>query len=88
VHSNNQQLSNNQSADRASVLCQHSVVIDVGKIDSGDSTTQVFNIAPRCGNFKVTVAVFLNLWNLAKIPAGNHVIFIIYLPNGTFLKQA
>lgn len=62
-------------------------VWDVGKIDPGGAATLSFTLSPHTQDFTVSVYVYLNLWNVARIASGSRTIYFEYLGNGTYLVR-
>lgn len=62
-------------------------VLDVGKIDPGGAATLSFTLSPHAQSFTISVYVYLNLWNVARIPSGSRTIYFQLLNNGTYLVR-
>jgi hypothetical protein len=62
-------------------------VWDVGKIDPGGAATLSFTLSPHAQSFTVSVYIYLNLWNVARVPSGSRTIYFELLGNGTYLTQ-
>jgi hypothetical protein len=57
------------------------------KIDSGGEASFRLMLSPHAQNFTISVFVYLNLWNVGRIPSGSRIFYFEYLANGTYLMR-